>query len=873
MSASAGSLNERKIATAALQKTKGKPSSPEWVRSLPEHTLILLDGFGYIFRAYYSRVSFVSRTGIPTGAFTVFGNMVLSLLNLFEPRYLAVVFESRTGNVRTEILPELKANRTPPPDDLLRQIPLIESLIRGLGIPLLWIDGYEADDTIAALAKGWLAEQPDSRVLVLSTDKDLLAIVSDRLQVYDPMLQKLFGPREVREKWGVDPDQISDLLALTGDSVDNIAGVPGIGPKTAASLLSGGLHVEDLVTRPERVFPERLRPKIIENRELILKNKSVTILHEGIPVDASPEALAIGSPHEEDLRRLAESLETATLLSRILAWTRRTSGDRPSKEDSPSAEPAVSPPPSRGVVIDPDWGTGVWDGTRWQWRPSGNDCRFLEDFHGSRTPFWTSSLTALLRACPELCEEPLPDFDMELAGYLLDPGRRDYRQGALKDQLFLSGDPGNTDEKGSLVFTILEKLEREIERQSLGSLLRNLEIPVARILVKMERAGVMVSRSRIGEVRATIEGRIGGLEEEIHKAAGGPFSILSPKQVGEVLFGKLGLPTPRKGGKKGSTPSTDEETLQALSPLHPLPRLIMEYRQLRKFLSTYIAPMEEGTGPDGRLHGQFNQTVAATGRLSSSGPNLQNIPAKTDLGLLIRRCFVAPEGALLLSADYSQIELRLLAHLSQDPYLLQAFAENQDIHSRTALLLFGEPVTPETRRRAKTFNFGILYGMSSFSLAQDLGIVPTEAQEIIDRYFRVFSRVGPYFEQIRKEAEKTGRISTILGRIRPIPEILSDNRRIHEYGERMAVNSVLQGSAADLVKKAMVDLDNRLGRTKGGVRLLIQVHDELLLEVPKAELETASATVRESMEGAVSLSVPLIVRLGTGRDWVEAHPV
>ena len=462
---------------------------------------------------------------------------------------------------------------------------------------------------------------------------------------------------------------------------------------------------------------------------------------------------------------------------------------------------------------------------------------------------------------------------MELAGYLLDPGRRDYRQGALKDQLFLSGDPGNTDEKGSLVFSILEKLEREIERQSLGSLLRNLEIPVARILVKMERAGVMVSRSRIGEVRATIEGRIGGLEEEIHKAAGGPFSILSPKQVGEVLFGKLGLPTPRKGGKKGSTPSTDEETLQALSPLHPLPRLIMEYRQLRKFLSTYIAPMEEGRGPDGRLHGQFNQTVAATGRLSSSGPNLQNIPAKTDLGLLIRRCFVAPEGALLLSADYSQIELRLLAHLSQDPYLLQAFAENQDIHSRTALLLFGEPVTPETRRRAKTFNFGILYGMSSFSLAQDLGIAPTEAQEIIDRYFRVFSRVGPYFEQIRKEAEKTGRISTILGRIRPIPEILSDNRRIHEYGERMAVNSVLQGSAADLVKKAMVDLDNRLGRTKGGGRLLIQVHDELLLEVPKAELETASATVRESMEGAVSLSVPLIVRLGTGRDWVEAHPV
>jgi len=843
------------------------------VRSLPERTLILLDGFGYIFRAYYSRVNFVSRSGVPTGAFTVFGNMLLSLLNLFEPRYLAVVFESRTGNVRTDILPELKANRTPPPEDLLRQIPLIESLIRGLGIPLLWVDGYEADDTIAALARRWLSEQPDSRVLVLSTDKDLLALVSDRLQVYDPMLQKLFGPKEVREKWGVDPDQISDLLALTGDSVDNIGGVPGIGPKTAAALLSGGLHVEELVTRPERVFPERLRPKIIENRDLILRNKSVTILHEGIEADASPTALSIGTPHEDDLRRLAESLETATLLSRILDWSARRSGTRPDNDTPLPADASVPFSECPGIVFDPDWGTGIWDGKGWEWRPTGEDCRGMGEIMGSRRLFWTSSLTGLLRGCPELCTGPLPDFDLELAGYLLDPGRRDYRLGALRDQFFLSGNPENLPERGSLVFAILDKLKREVEALSIGPLLRTLEIPVARILVKMERAGVMVSRSRIGEVRTTIADRIGGLEREIHQMAGGSFAILSPKQVGEVLFGKLGLPAPRKTGKKGSAPSTDEETLQALSPLHPLPRLIMEYRQLRKFLSTYLAPMEEGTGPDGRLHGQFNQTVAATGRLSSSGPNLQNIPAKTDLGRLIRRCFVAPEGSLLLSADYSQIELRLLAHLSQDPFLLQAFAENQDIHSRTALLLFGEPVTPETRRRAKTFNFGILYGMSSFSLAQDLGIAPAEAQEIIDRYFQVFAHVGPYFDKIRKEAEKAGRISTILGRIRPIPEILSDNRRIREYGERMAVNSVLQGSAADLIKKAMVDLDARLGSLGGGARLLIQVHDELLLEVPEAELDAVSSVVRDSMEGAVTLSVPLIVRLGTGRDWVEAHPV
>ncbi len=842
------------------------------MRSLPERTLILLDGFGYIFRAYYSRVNFVSRSGVPTGAFTVFGNMLLSLLNMFDPHYLAVVFESRTGNVRTEILPELKANRTPPPDDLVQQIPFIETLIKGLGIPLLFVDGYEADDTIATLARRWLMEQPGSQVLVLSTDKDLLALVSDRLWVYDPMIQKLFGPSEVREKWGVNPDQIADLLALTGDSVDNIGGVSGIGPKTAASLLSGGLHVEDLVAHPDKVFPERLRPKIIENRDLILRNKSVTILHEGIETDASPEALSLGSPDEQSLRQLAETLETATLFSRILEWMKRGSKGSPPDRDPPFGHDS-DPPVRSGVVFDQRWGWGTWDNTRWRWEESEGFCGAAQTLVDADERCWVSSLTGLLRACPDFGRDRLPSFDMELAGYLLDPGRRDYSLGALKDQLFVPGDPHTPEAKESLVSAMLGKLEEGIDALSLRPLLEDLEIPVARILVAMERAGVLVSGPRIAEVRTTIEDKIGTLEQEIYRMAGGPFAILSPKQVGEVLFDRLKLPVAKKGTKKGGAPSTDEEALQSLSALHPLPGLIMQYRQLRKFLSTYLVPMEEGRGGDGRLHGQFNQTVAATGRLSSSGPNLQNIPAKTDLGLLIRRCFVAPEGSRLLSADYSQIELRLLAHLSQDRFLLQAFADNQDIHARTALLLFGDPVTPETRRRAKTLNFGILYGMSSFSLAQDLGILPTEAQEIIERYFKVYEHVGPYFDQIRANAQKTGRITTLLGRIRPIPEILSDNRRIHEYGERMAVNSVLQGSAADLIKKAMVNLSGRLGQLRTRARLLIQVHDELLLEVPDEELDRISGAVRDAMENAVTLSVPLVVRLGTGRDWVEAHPV
>ncbi len=831
-----------------------------------------MDGFGYIFRAYYSKVSFMTRDGQPTGAFTVFGNMLLSLLGTFRPRYLAVIFESRTGNVRAEILPEIKANRTAPPDDLIRQIPLIESLIRDLGIPLLSTDGYEADDTIAALSRSWLDQDPTARVLVMSADKDLLSLVSDRLGVFDPMTQKLFGQAEVREKWGVDPEQIPDLLALTGDGVDNIGGVPGVGPKTAATLLAGGLHVEDLVTRIESVRPEKLRPKILEYRDLILRNKSLTILHDRIGVDARPEALARGTPRREDLRSLAARLESATLLSRIESLLGGEGEALPPAASDPT--PAVPLSLRPGVLCDPEAGMGLWDGDRFRPLPPGDPCGDIVGTGGIPALSWATSLTSLLRRCPAetLPMLELPSFDLELAGYLVDPGRRNYHLSDLREQFFL-GDPVGTGESALRgVASLLERLESEIESLQLGSLLRSVEIPVARILVGMEKAGIPVDLDRILEARKTIEGKIATLESEIYREAGETFSILSPKQVGEVLYGRMGLPPPRRTGKGSGAPSTDEEALEGLASLHPLPALILSFRQLRKFLSTYLLPMEEGREADGRLHGQFNQTVAATGRLSSSRPNLQNIPARTELGLLVRRCFVAPRGGVLLSADYSQIELRLLAHFSGDPFLREAFSRGEDIHARTAALLFGEPVTSESRRRAKTINFGILYGMSAYSLSQDLGVDPGPAQEIIDRYFEVVAGVGPYFDGIREEARRSGRIRTLLGRIRPIPEIRAENKNVREYGERMAVNSVLQGSAADLVKKAMVDLVREIEASGLSARLLLQVHDELLLEVPNDQVESVSSLVRKTMEGAIPLSVPLPVSIGLGSDWVEAHP-
>lgn len=860
--------NERIAVTAGPKQTRRTPSSQDWVTLLPENTLILLDGFGYIFRAYYSRVSFVTRSGIPTGAFTVFGNMLLALLNSFKPRHIGVVFESRTGNVRSQILPEIKANRAPPPPELIAQIPLIEELLSCLGIPVLSTDGYEADDTIAALAKKWLEDQEGSMVVVLSTDKDLLALVSDRLTVFDPMQQKVMKARDVREKWGVDPGQVSDLLALMGDAADNIGGVPGVGPKTAASLLAGGRHVEDLFEEGGALIPERLRSKIMECRDLILRNKSVTVLHDSIGVDATPETLSIGPARLNDLRALALRLEASSLLDRASEWIERRTGTVFAPPRPAPGTPAVRP--GRGIVCDPGTGTGFWDGRLWSWHPERADLSEpLRAFLDVDAPYWVSSLTSLARAYPSCELSRLPLFDLELAGYLADPGRRDYRLGALQSQFFLEGDLAVAEDRERILFDLLEKMKEKIDGMGLLPLLQTVEIPVARILSMMEKAGIRISRDRIAKVRGTIGERARELEQEIFREAGEPFVILSPKQVAHILFEKLGLPTQKKG-KTGY--STDEETLEALSARHPLPRMIVEYRQLKKFLSTYLEPMDAQAGEDGRIHGHFNQTVAATGRLSSSDPNLQNIPVKGDLGLLVRRCFVATEGAFLLSADYSQIELRLLAHLSQDPFLLGAFAENRDIHAQTAEALFGSPATSESRRRAKTLNFAILYGMSSHSLSQELGVSQGEAQGIIDRYFQVFGKVGPYFETIRKEALESGKIRTILGRIRPVPEILSENRKIREYGERMAVNSVLQGSAADLIKKAMVELQDHLRGQEGLGRLLLQVHDELLFEVPEGQEERLSFLVRESMEGAMALSVPLVVGIGVGKDWVDAHP-
>ncbi|MHB1925940.1 MAG: DNA polymerase [Leptospirillum sp.] len=864
---------------------KGKAAGPpDWARELPPGTLVLMDGFGYIFRAYFSRVDFMTRSGIPTGAVTVFGNMLLSVLKELSPAAMAVVFESRTGNVRSEILPDIKANRPEPPQDFLQQIPYIERLIRALGVPLLSTDGYEADDTIAALVSQWLlnADRTNmpAHVVILSSDKDLLTLVSERVWVYDPMNRNVLRPADVFGKWGVRPEQIPDLLALTGDASDNIPGVPGIGQKTAAKLLEGGKTIEDLYADLEKVPAGRIRTLLEEHRDKVVRNKKVTILHTDMHLSAGPDGLALSPPHPEDLKSLLQELEASGLLSRAQKWIEEREAQKDPSVLPTRETPGSSPDPATDLPVIPgcpDAGIDLVKGEG-VWLHDGEVARFFllshrEDllseiarWETSGRPQWVFDQTLLYRECPEFFPaEAHVAFDLTLAAYLLDPGHREYVPESIAARFFLEETP----DRPRLVRQILSKLWEQTSREGLLELLQQIEIPLGRLLYRMEVSGIRIDQGALEEARKKIEGAAAELEEEIYRLAGTRFTILSPRQVADILYGKLGLPTARKG-KTGF--STDEETLAGLSGLHPLPEKILSYRQMKKLLSTYVDPISRGIDERGRLHGQFNQTVTATGRLSSSNPNLQNIPMRSSVGREIRKCFVAEEGKLLLSADYSQIELRLLAHFSGDPELMAVFGRNDDIHAGTARLLFGDPVTPDTRRKAKTINFGILYGMSAFSLSQDLGVSPEEAQNFIDRYFGAFPQVGPFFQKVLEEARKTGEVRTILGRKRKIPELGSSNRRSREYGERMAVNTVLQGSAADLIKKSMVDFA-RIHRDRPDVGdLLIQVHDELLFEVSKDVLEESSRTIRSVMESALALKVPLVVQVGYGKNWVDAHP-
>jgi len=839
----------------------------------------LIDGTTFVYRAHYAVKEFLSTSwGLPTKAIYVFTRMLLRVLRELQPEYLALCLDEKAPTFRHEAFRDYKAHRPPMPDELAVQIPYIREIAEALGVRVLSVPGYEADDLIATLA----TKLPNP-VLIIAGDRDLFSLVSDRVYVWDPLRERIIDPAEVERRYGVPPEKMPELRALSGDASDNIPGVKGIGEKTAATLIRTFGSVEDLYARLSEVTPARVRRLLEEGRESAFLSRKLVELETSAPVPLALEEYRLREPDYSRLRELFVRLEFRKLLSEL----------PPSRDLSgPVNEVAEIPPEvwkTERVALWVSEGEGLFGrgsvsgvalalpGGVFLLPPEGltalRDLFSREDCVCVVYDF--KNLCHLMGEAPEFSGEV---FDVRLAAWLLDPIRKGYELEELAAERLgvrMSPDPdrGGMAERARALFELYPLLRESLSEAGLERLLFEVEVPLAPVLFRMERTGIRVDRDYLREWSGRLREELRTLEEEAFRLAGEPFNLRSGRELSRILFQKLGLPRGKRT-PKGTGYSTDVEVLSELAPLHPLPRVLLRYRTVHKILSTYVEPLLRLADPaTGRVHTTFHQTGTATGRLSSSDPNLQNIPVKGEEGQAMRRAFVAEEGWVLLSADYSQLELRLLAHFSGDENLRRAFAEGHDIHAATAAEIFGvspREVTPEMRRLAKVINFGIAYGMSPYGLSRELDMGCKQAKAFIERYFERYPGVKRYMEEVVAEAREKGFVKTLLGRRRPIPGLFSREKGVREFAERTAINTPIQGSGADLVKLAMLAIDRRLREGRFRARLLLQVHDELLFEVPQEEVEEVSALVRKEMEEVYPLSVPLRVNLAVGKNWAEA---
>jgi DNA polymerase-1 len=851
------------VTTAATAKTGGP--------------LLLVDGHSLLFRAYHALPPLTRPDGMPTGAVYGFANMLLKAVADFEPSRVAVAFDSSAPTFRHEQYAAYKGQREAAPDDFRVQVPLARRLLELLEIPCVALDGWEADDIIGTLATtfardGWT-------VLVLTGDRDLLQLVGPGVDVL--LTRKGLSDLErldaegVRAKLGVGPQYVPDLKGLMGDASDNIPGVPGIGEKSAVALIQRYGHLEDVFAHLDAIPEARWKKALAGQQAVALASRELATIRRDAPV---PPIVWPSEPY-----RIPRT-------PALFAFLRDMAFDSLARRLAPAdagAEPAASPAPDSSASAPapgPDilptrldtWPTAPVLGIE----PPPEGEGWLLAWQPHHTGIWTGipeprpdqelvgfGVKRWILKLPRTYSESLRD--VEIAAYLLDPGRTSYR---LTDVLAGLGVPQASSDALSLALAWPRIAER-LRSQGQWNLFVDVEMPLIRVLAKMEAHGIVVDLSTLQEIGRELTEGIRRLEQEIWALAGFSFNINSPQQLGEVLFEKLGLPAGRRT-KTGY--STDAETLEALAPLHPLADRVLTYRQLTKLYGTYVEGLKPLVDASGRVHTHFNQTVAATGRLSSSDPNLQNIPVRMPVGRRIRRAFLPSPGNILLAADYSQIELRILAHLAQDPVLTEAFRRGEDIHRRTAAEMFGVPpeaVTEDLRGRAKAVNFGIIYGISDFGLANNTGVPRAEAAEYIRRYFERYPRIKAFLDGAVEQARQKGYVETILGRRRYLPDIHSRNRVRRQYAERMAMNSVIQGSAADLIKTAMVRLDRAMCRAGLRSTLVLQVHDELIWDtVPDEEAELARMAV-DIMSTALELTVPLVVDLKRGPNWETMEPV
>lgn len=881
-------------------------------------TVYLIDGSAYIYRAYHAIAPLTNSDGMPTHAVFGFLNILKKMLKDKSPKYLAVAFDMRGPVFRHEMYADYKANRPPMPDDLAVQIPYIKELVQAMNIPCFEMQGIEADDLIASSAQ--ILEEQGHAVVVVSGDKDLLQLVNENTVMWDPMKDKIMDIAAVEEKYNVNPQQLLDCYALMGDSSDNVPGVPGIGPKTAEKLINQHKSLEGVYEALEGMKKSKMKERLAENKEkAFLSRDLIRLKYDAeMPVELSAYAFQEGDTEKlqdlfsrlgfksmvgetaeaksvptegftlvqtkESLNQMLDTLQKASLL---VIDTETTSLD---------VSRAVLVGISLCIDLESAWYIPVGHIEESGELQGGQlEQAFVLD---ALKPFLQSEAlpklghnikydySVLQRSCGLTMRGPL--YDSMIAAYLVQPGRRSLKLDELclehgyeltpfsavvedpkKENCFayVSLEEACTysceDVYGALL--LWKSYEKQLEELEEYELFSNVETPLVPILADMELAGITVSEQVLGQLQEEFQEELDSLQAEIHGLAGYSFNLNSPKQLGVLLFEELELPHGRKT-KTGY--STDMKVLEKLAGKHEIPAKIMRYRVLAKLQSTYVLKLKKLINPEsGRVHTSFNQTVTATGRLSSSNPNMQNIPIRSKEGNRIRGAFIPEKGKVFLSADYSQIDLRVLAHYSQDEALLHAFRNGDDIHARTASELFAVSpllLTSEMRRVAKSINFGIVYGMSAFGLSNQLGVSRKEASRFIDKYFHLYSGVQTFMKSIVERAGEDGYVTTLLNRRRILPEINIKNKTRREFAERTAINTPIQGTAADIIKLAMIKVVPSLKKENLSARLLLQIHDELVFELPEEELKKTREVVRKAMEEALPLDVPLVVNFETG---------
>ncbi len=915
----------------------------------PIRHLCLVDGSGYIFRAYFAMPPSSTSEGVPTNATFGFTNMLLRLLRESDADAVAIIFDAGRKSFRNDFYPDYKAHRPEPPEDLIPQFDQIREATRAFGLPCIDMENYEADDIIATYARQ--AAEAGIEVTIVSSDKDLMQLVGGRVSMRDPMKNLAIGPDQVIEKFGVPPEKVVEVQALAGDSVDNVPGVPGIGVKTAAQLILEFGDLESLLARAEEIKQPKRRQNLLDYAEQARISRRLVELKDDVPVESDLAGFGLQDPDPETLRGFLERYEFKSILSRLA--DQLGGGDAASATPEPAAgyelvqelpvlERWIAEAEAQGLVAVDTETTGLdamqadLVGVSLSLSPAkacyvplthrGNGADGELDLDGSgQLLAGQIPLDQALAALKPLLQDPGvlkigqnikydqlilarhglevgPIDDTMLLSYVLDGGAHGHGMDELAqlhlghetikfkdvagsgrnqvtfDRVPLEKACDYAAEDADVTLRLHEVLKPRLVAERMVTVYETLERPLVPVLTGMERAGIKVDRAALARLSNDFASRIADLEQEIHGLAGHEFTIGSPKQLGEILFDEMGLEAGRKG--KSGAYATGADILDSLAAQgHELPARVLDWRQLSKLKSTYTDTLQAQINPaTGRVHTSFSQAVASTGRLSSNDPNLQNIPVRTEEGRKIRRAFVAEEGCKLVSLDYSQIELRLAAHIAEVEPLREAFLDGRDIHAITASQVFGIPVEgmdPMIRRKAKAINFGIIYGISAFGLANNLGIPQAEAKAYIEAYFERYPGIRDYMERTKAACREQGFVTTLFGRKVHVPGIRDKNPARRSFSERAAINAPIQGSAADVIKRAMIRVPDALAGAGLSARMLLQVHDELLFEMPDAEVEATADLIKGVMEGAcgpvMELSVPLVVDAGVADNWAEAH--